>query len=65
MEEKHTLQILNVSILLDNVLRIRVLIGFMASWFSVKILPLRSLFGFDTEIYYNEKNPCMQHGNPN
>ena len=37
----------------------------MASWFSIRILSLRSLFGSDTEKKYDEKNACVQLGNSN
>ena len=37
----------------------------MASRFSIKILSLISVFGFDTEKKYDEKNACVQRGNSN
>ena len=37
----------------------------MASWFSIKILSLRSPFDFDTEKEYNGKSICVQGGNSN
>ena len=37
----------------------------MAAWFLIKILSMRSLFGFNAEKKYDEKNACVQRGNSN
>ena len=64
-KEKHTLEFSKVRFVWTNCYKYESWLALMASRFSIKILSLISVFGFDTEKKYDEKNACVQRGNSN